>query len=59
MSNDNTSLADEVLLAWEAYQAVCIQAAGNAHLTTNPCHAALREAAYDRFQRLFKKWVAA
>ena len=51
------NLAPQVIQAWEAYQALCLQAAADAKLMLNPFHEALRDIAYQRFLRIFQQWV--
>lgn len=51
------NLASEVMQAWEAYQALCLQAAADERLMLNPFHEALRDIAHQRFFRLFNLWV--
>lgn len=51
------SLADQVLQAWEAYQALCLQAAADEKLMLNEFHQALRDIAHQRFLRIFSEWV--
>lgn len=56
MNAPNTTVA-EVMQAWEAYQALCIQAATDEKLMLNPFHEALRDIAHQRFFRVFQQWV--
>lgn len=50
-------LAAQVMQAWQAYQALCLQAACDESLMLNPFHEALRDIAYQRFSRVFQQWV--
>lgn len=56
MTTEKTGLADDVLLAWEAYRAVQLLAAAHPKLRDNPFHQALVDSAGARFRALFKKW---
>ena len=49
--------AAEVTQAWEAYQALCLQAGADQNLMLNPFHQALRDIAHQRFFRVFEQWV--